>query len=149
KISSLQLDNATRLSKEEVSAKYVFKELHDSINANLTIANKHFEAEIKNNKELQATILKLTSESEQKLSKTEVEKNYVAKDTFDIVNGKLNTAEIELGKREQTILHLNNQLTELQQKEEHLNEKIAIFKEEIEALHTRSQEQFKNIATEV
>jgi DNA recombination protein RmuC len=149
KISILQLDNATRLSKEEVSAKYVSKELHDNINANLTIANKNIEAEIQSNKEHQATILRLTSESEQKLSKTEVEKNYVAKDTFAIVNRKLDTAEIELGKREQTILDLNNQLTELQQKEEHLNEKLTTFKEELEALHTRSQEQFKNIATEV
>ncbi len=149
KISVLQLDNATRLSKEEVSARYVSMELHDNINANLTIANKYLEAEIKSNKEHQSTILRLTSESEQKLSKIEVEKNYVAKDTFDIVNRKLDTAEIELGKREQTILNLNNQLTELQQKEEHLNEKLTIFKQELETLHTRSQEQFKNIATEV
>ena len=149
KISVLQLDNATRLSKEEVSARYVSMELHDNINANLTIANKNLEAEIKSNKEHQSTILRLTSESEQKLSKIEVEKNYVAKDTFDIVNRKLDTAEIELGKREQTILNLNNQLTELQQKEEHLNEKLTIFKQELETLHTRSQEQFKNIATEV
>jgi DNA recombination protein RmuC len=148
-ISALRLDNATRLSKEEVSAKYVSKELHDNINANLTTANKYFDAELATNKEHQATILRLTSESEQKLSKTEVEKNYVAKDSFDIVNRKLDTAETELGKREQTILDLNNQLTELQQKEEHLNEKLTTFKEELEGLHTRSQEQFKNIATEV
>jgi len=148
-ISALQLDNATRLSKEEVSAKYVSKELHDNINANLTTANKNLDAEVATNKEQQATILRLTSESEQKLSKTEVEKSYVAKESFDIVNRKLDTAETELGKRGLTILDLNNKLTELQQKEEHLNEKLTTFKEELEGLHTRSQEQFKNIATEV
>lgn len=148
-LSALKLDNVTRLSKEEVSAKYVTKELHDNVNANLTIANKNLELELAENKEHQATILRLTSESEQKLSKSEVEKNYVAKDSFDIVNRKLDTSETELGKRDQTILDLNNQLTELQQKEEHLNEKLTTFKEELESLHKRSQEQFKNIATEV
>ncbi len=149
KISALQLENATRLSKDEVATKYITKELHDNINSNLATANKNLETELATNKEHQATILRLTGESEQKLSKTEVEKNYVAKDSFDIVNRKLDTAETELGKREQIILDLNNHLTELQQKEEHLNEKLTTFKEELESLHTRSQEQFKNIATEV
>lgn len=149
KISNLQLDNATRLSKDEVLTKFVSKELHDNINSNLTIVNKKLEAEIAINKEHQATILRLTVESEQKLSKTELENNYVARGSFDIVNKKLDSAEIELGRREKIILDLNNQLTELQQKEEHLNEKLTTFKEELEGLHTRSQEQFKNIATEV
>lgn len=149
KISALQLENATRLSKDEIATKYISKELHDNINSNLATANKNLETELAANKEHQATILRLTGESEQKLSKTEVEKNYVAKDSFDIVNRKLDTAETELGKREQIILDLNNHLTELQQKEEHLNEKLTTFKEELESLHTRSQEQFKNIATEV
>jgi DNA recombination protein RmuC len=149
KIIALQLDNATRLTKEEVSAKYVSKEFHDSIHTHLTTANNTLEEEREANKKHQTTILKLTSESEQKLSKTEVEKNYVAKDSFEIVNRKLDAAESELVKREQTILDLNNQLTELQQKEEHLNEKLTTFKEELKELHTRSQEQFKNIATEV
>jgi DNA recombination protein RmuC len=148
-ISELRLENAVRLSKDEVATKYVSKEFHDSINSNLLTANQSLEKETKANKEHQATILRLTSESEQKLSKMEVEQNYIAKDSFDIINRKLTTAESELGKKEQTILDLNNQLTELQQKEEHLNEKLTTFKKELEDLHTRSQEQFKNIATEV
>jgi DNA recombination protein RmuC len=149
KISALQLDNATRLSKDEVSAKYVSKELHDNVNTNLFTANKNLEAEIATNKDHQVTILRLTSESEQKLSKAEVEKNYVAKDSFEIVNGKLNKAETELGNREKTIRELSDQLIEFQQKEEQLNQKLTSFKEELEALHTRSQLEFKNIATEV
>lgn len=149
KISALQLDNATRLSREEVEAKFVSKELHDSINANLATANKNLDAATATNNEHQATILRLTGESEQKLTKAEVEQNYVAKDSFDIINRKLTTAETELRKREQTILDLNNQLTELQKEEEHLNDKLTTFRKELEGLHTRSQEQFKNIATEV
>jgi DNA recombination protein RmuC len=149
KISALQLDNATRLSKEEVATKYVSKELHDNISNNLTTANEKLEAQLVTNKEQQDTILKLTSESEQKLTKAEVDKNYVSKDSFDIVNRRMAIAESELTKREEKILELNNQLTELQQKEEHLNEKLTTFKEELENLHKRSQEQFKNIATQV
>lgn len=149
KISALQLDNATRLSKEEVATKYVSKELHENICTNLTTANEKLDVQLAANKEQQNTILKLTSESEQKLTKVEVDKNYVPKDSFDIVNRKMTTAESELTKREEKILELNNQLTELQQKEEHLNEKLTTFKEELENLHKRSQEQFKNIATEV
>lgn len=149
KISALQLDNATRLSKEEVATKYVSKELHENISNNLTRANEKLEAQLVTNKEQQDTILKLTSESEQKLTKAEVDKNYVSKDSFDIVNRRIAIAESELTKREEKILELNNQLTELQQKEEHLNEKLTTFKEELENLHKRSQEQFKNIATEV
>lgn len=145
----LKLDNATRFSKDDVAKNYITKELHDSINSNLTIANANLDKEKKVNESNQATILRLTSESEQKLSKNEVEQNYVAKDSFDIINRKLTATEAELDKKEQTILELSNQLTEFQQKEEHLNEKLTTFKEELEGLHTRSQEQFKNIATEV
>jgi DNA recombination protein RmuC len=149
RISALQLENATRLSKEEVSAKYVSKELYDNVNATLTTANRNLEAEIGNNREHQATILRLTGESEQKLSKEEIEKRYVARDSFDIVNRKLNSTETELGRKEQAVLELKTLLTEREQKEEHLNEKLTTFKQELEALHTHSQEQFKNIATEV
>lgn len=149
KISALHLDNAMKLSKEEVEQKFVTRELHESISANLTTAKEDFEKEKKSNETNQLTILRLTGESVQKLTKTEVEQNYVARESFDIINRKLTTAEGDLGKREQTILDLNNQLTELQQKEEHLSEKLTTFKEELEGLHKWSHEQFKNLATEV
>lgn len=149
KISALQLENAIRLSKEEISEKYVSKELHESIYANLLTASRNLEAQLQTNKEQQAAILKLTSESEQKLTRPEVEKNYISKETFEIVSRKLTSAESDLAKKEQSILDLNNQLTEFRQKEEHLNEKLSTFKSELEALHVRTQEQFKNIATEV
>lgn len=91
----------------------------------------------------------LQSENDTRLPKDEVAKNYVAKGSFEIVNESLKTANLELGKRDKTILDLNNQLTKLQEKETFLNEKLTTFKEELEGLHTRSQLEFKNIATEV
>jgi DNA recombination protein RmuC len=149
KISLLQLENAARLSKAEVDQNYVTKGLHDLVSSSLTATNDNFEKEKKINETNRETILRLTRESEQKLTRKEVEDNYVAKDSFDIVNRKLNAAETELEKKEQAILELNSQVTEFEQKEKHLNEKITTFKEELEELHLRSHEQFKNLATEV
>ncbi len=149
KILALQLENATRLSKEEVSLKYVTKEFSDSLTSSLIAANENFEKEKEANSINQASILQLTRESEQKLTKNEVEEKYVAKDSFEIIDGKLTLAENELKKKEQKIIDLNNDLTGYQRKEEHLSEKLTIFKEELEGLRTRSHEQFKNLATEV
>jgi DNA recombination protein RmuC len=82
-------------------------------------------------------------------SKDEIAQSYVAKESFEIVNRNLETANLELGKRDKTILDLNNLLTKLQEKETYLNDKLTTFKEELEGLHTRTQLEFKNIATEV
>ncbi|MBS1780265.1 MAG: DNA recombination protein RmuC [Bacteroidetes bacterium] len=148
-ILQLQVEIASRVLKEEIAASYVAKELYNNVAQNLEEVKVGLENEVTANKDHQTTILRLTSESEQKLSKLELERNYIAKESFDIISRKLDTAETELIKREQTILNLNTHLTELQQKEENLNEKLSVFKQEIEDLHNRSQEQFKNIATEV
>jgi DNA recombination protein RmuC len=143
------LNNVTRLSKDEVDEKYVTKEVHGLICDNLAMASDNYKKEKSFNEVNQATILRLTKESEQKLTRKEVDDNYVAKDSFEIINKKLSSAEIELGKKEQLILGLNNQLIEFQKKEEYLNEKLTTFKKELEGLHTLSHEQFKNLATEV
>ena len=148
-VSSLQIENATRLSKQEVADNFVTRELYDSVNSNLSSSNDNLEKERTANKGHQTTILRLTSESEQKLTKIEVEQNYVPKDTFDIIYRKLSDTESELKTKEDLNINLNSQLAELKQKEEHLNEKLTTFKDELELLHKRSQEQFKNIATEV
>ena len=148
-VLQLQVELASRIPKDEITASYVTKELYNNVAQNLEEAKAGLENAVAANRENQATILRLTSESEQKLSKAELERNYVPKESFDIISRKLDTAETELAKREQTILSLNTQLTEFQQKEENLHEKLNVFKQEIEDLHNRSQEQFKNIATEV
>ena len=72
-VSSLQIENATRLSKQEVADNFVTRELYDSINSNLSTSNNNLEKERTANEGHQATILRLTSESEQKLTKIEVE----------------------------------------------------------------------------
>jgi len=148
-ISTLRVDNATRLSKDEVANNYVSKELHDSVNKVLTNTKEELQKEKQVNQNQQETIVQLTGESEKKLSRADVEQNYVAKETFDIVNRKLTKAESDLTENNQTILDLNNQLTKLQEQEENLNEKLTTFKTEVEALHDLSKEQFKNLATDI
>ena len=118
-LTALQVDTAKRISKDELTQNYVPKELFEVINTSL--------AE----------------------TKAGIENNYVAKNSFNIINSKLGLAETELSKKEETILTLNTQLTTLEQREEHLNEKLDIFKTELESLHTLSKEQFKNMATDI
>src|SRR5258708_3577448 len=57
KISALQLENATRFSKDEVETKFVSMQLYDSINANLSKANEILEEERELSKEYQKSIL--------------------------------------------------------------------------------------------
>jgi DNA recombination protein RmuC len=140
--ATLQLENASRLSKQEVEQKFVSKELHENIAKSLEDANQRLESA--NN-----TVLKLTAESKEKLSKTEVETNYVAKETFDIINNKLSDATIALQKKDQEIKELSNQVTAFQKQEEHLNDKVVFFNKELEKLHNLSQEKFKNLASEI
>lgn len=148
-ITALQLELAGKFSKEEMVANYVSRTLHENVEANLQAAYRSLDTEADANRKHQAALLRLTAESEQKLSRLVVEQQFVPRESFDIINLKLVTAEADAGKREQLILQLNNEVTELRQREEHLNEKLGLFKTELATLHIHSQEQFRNIATEV
>ena len=147
--TELQVDHAKRISKEELNQQYVSKALYTSVHENLTAAKTELVKKQEDAAAQQETIVRLTAESEQKLAKAEIEKNYVPKESFDIINRKLHSAETSLTEKEQTILALHTRLTELEQKEEHLNEKLILFKTEIESLHTLSKEQFRNLATDI
>src|SRR6266542_4064902 len=138
-----------KISKTEVEQNYVTKELYDAIASNLTTANNNLQKEREANEKHQATILRITGELEQKISKTELEQNYVAKESFEIVNRKLDSAEEDLEKKDATILEFSNQLTELQKKEEFLNEKLENQKNEIEEFRKTSLLEFENIANRV
>jgi DNA recombination protein RmuC len=148
-VSGLRLENATRLTKEEVSKSYVSKELYDCLLTDITAKKDELQKEKDVNAKHQASIIQLTGESEQKLTKAEVELGYIPKETFELVNGKLKNAENTLTENNQTILDLNNQLTKLREQEENLKERLATFKTEIEDLHKLSKEQFKNLATDI
>jgi DNA recombination protein RmuC len=122
KLQKLKIQNATKLSKEEVDLRFVSREFHDSIAANLSNTQEDLNKEKGTNGLHQATILRLTRESESKLSKTEVDKDYTARESFDLVHGKLTTADEEIANKDQIILDLTRDLKEFQGKEKHLNE---------------------------
>lgn len=147
--SQLKVEIASRTTKDELSNNYVSKELFTALQQNLDRANEDIEAKKIEITSYQEKILSLTSESEQKLSKDEVAKSYIPKESFEIIRTKLVNAESDINEKNDTILELNNQLTELRSAEEALNEKLTTFNKEIEALHNLSKEQFKNLANDV
>jgi DNA recombination protein RmuC len=148
-LSKLRIENATRISKDELLNSYVSRELFVTVEHSLSAANEDFIKKEEESDKFRDRVIQLTAESEQKLSKEEIEKNYVAMKSFEIVNRKLTAAEDQLRKRDDTILQLNNDLTELRKEEEHLNDKLNTFKSELEELHKLSQEKFKNLASDV
>ena len=125
--SQLKVDIATRITKEELSNNFVSKELFEALHKNMNTANEDIETKKKEITTQQEKILKLTAESEQKLSKEELAKSFVAKEAFEIIRAKLTNAESDLVDNTQTILDLNNHLTELRSAEEALNEKLTTF----------------------
>lgn len=147
--SQLKIEIATRTTKDELANNYVSKDLFAAFQKNLDNANEDIEAKKNEIRSYQEKILSLTSESEQKLTKDEVVKSYVPKESFEIIRTKLVNAESDVNEKNDAILELNNQLTELRSAEEALNEKLTTFNKEIEALHNLSKEQFKNLANDV
>ena len=148
-ITELQLQNVTKLSREEVSENFVSKELHQNIALNLKTAEQHLQQEKENCQNHRVTILRLTGELEQKLSKTEVNEQYIPKSSFEIVNRKLDTVERDVEKKDAIILGLSNQVTELEKKEEFLVEKLQHQKKELEDFRKTSLLEFENIATRI
>ena len=148
-LQGLEVVAAGKVSQEMIAVQYVSKELYHHVYTQLQDAQKIVLNEETERNYLQETIVQLTKESEQKISRDKVAEQYVAKQSFDIIHTKLNSTEIDLDKKEQKILDLTKQLTELHEHEKHLQEKLIIFKNEMEALHHLSQEQFKNIASAV
>lgn len=148
-LSELKIDHATRLSKDDVMQNYISREMYDMICSQSESANKSLDTEKDANLKKQEIILQLTRESEQKYSQVDVDQNYVARESFDIINRKLAGLEVDIRDRDDEIKKLTNDLTVQQEREAHINDKLTTFNQELEALHSRSQEQFKNIATEV
>jgi DNA recombination protein RmuC len=90
-----------------------------------------------------------TSVLKDNLPKDEVEKRYVLRELYTESSERIKKKEQELLDANKIILELNTQLASIKKEEEALNKKIASFKEEMETLHSRSQEQFKNLANEI
>ena len=117
------------------------------------IVLKNLETELQRerglSREHQAAIVRLTAAVNGRLSREEVAAGYVAHGSFTLVKDRLAQTEIELAAKVQEVLRLTGLLTEMEQKEKHLIDKITGFKEELQRMHDLSHEQFKNIATRI
>jgi len=81
--------------------------------------------------------------------KEDVEKRYILRELYIESSDRLKKKEEEFNEATKSILDLSSRLASLQKEEEGMNEKMKAFKEEIETLHSRSHEQFKNLANEI
>jgi DNA recombination protein RmuC len=149
KIQKLIMENSNKVSKDDLALRFVSRDLYDSVTSTLEYSKENLDTEKKSNEANLAAVIRLTEESGNKISKAEVERNFVAREGFEFVKSKLTNAESEILTRDQTILRLSNELMEFQQKEQHLNQMLTTFKDELQALHLRSQVEFKNLANEV
>ncbi len=83
------------------------------------------------------------------ITKDELEKRYILRELYTESSERLKKKEEELNEATNRIIELNTHLGSLGKEKESLDEKLSTFKKEIEELHSRSQEQFKNLANEI
>jgi DNA recombination protein RmuC len=125
----------------------VSRQLYENAILNWNETKENFQNERTENQSNRDRILELTRTSEQKLARSEIEKIFIPKASFDLILTKLTAAEASLGQKEEIVLALTRQVTGLVKKEEFLNEKLSTFQKELEQLHLQSHEQFKNLAS--
>jgi DNA recombination protein RmuC len=147
--SRLKMESAASITRRELSENFVSRDLHEMIHSSFLEIKTELEKERKLNQENQSSILHLTVASEQKINKSDIDKEFISREYYGLIKNKLESAETELAKKQETILALNNQLTELAQKELFLHEKLSTFQKEWEGLQARSQQEFKNLAAEI
>ncbi|MFT3825331.1 MAG: DNA recombination protein RmuC [Chitinophagaceae bacterium] len=146
---ALKVEASAKISREDLAKDYVNKELYNiaiRLQEEQKQAIQLLQQQVSRQ---QSELLQLTAASEKKLEKEVVDKYYVPRETFDIVHNKLSIAEGNIREKDTTILQLNTTLAELKKEEANLNEKLSTFKSEIEALHKLSEQQFKNLATDI
>lgn len=75
--------------------------------------------------------------------------SYVGRDSFDLLSVRLQQAEADLIQKEERIRALLIAQAQQEKTEEHLQDKLTIFRKELEELHKRTQEQFQLLANQV
>jgi DNA recombination protein RmuC len=147
--NSLKIQLAQSFTKEDIARDYVHRELYNILNQTCNGAN----AEAGKLKELinikDAMILNLTAESENRITKEELEERFVPKSSYTFVANRLKESDSEMAGKDKLILDLNNQITVIRKDEESLAEKLRYFTAEVETLQSQNREQFKNLANEI
>jgi hypothetical protein len=92
RIQKLRLETSAKLSKDEVNTNYVNRDLYNSIVESQSGIKSALDQEKLTTVTLNVDVLRLTGESNSKLTKEEVENSYIARETFNLINGKLTNA---------------------------------------------------------
>lgn len=130
------------LVKHSFSKTHVIREWFVKCNEDLALTKAALQQKEKG-------LLALTAEAEQRISKNELERQYVRKETYDLVYQKAQALESKTEKDTEALLELNKELVELRKENETLLERIAEHKKEMEQWHVQAGEQFKNLANDI
>lgn len=120
---------------------------------NLLSRNRRLKEELgqlkADNSNKQQIILTLIREKESRISAVELAENYVPVRAHDLVAGELADVKFKLGTREQQVIELTKTVTALKKDEETVNEKLKLFREELDNLRRLSKEEFRNLAGDI
>ncbi|HEV7622007.1 MAG TPA: hypothetical protein VGO09_09745, partial [Flavisolibacter sp.] len=138
----LQIDISSRLTRDQVEKQYVIKEWFNNCNEQLNQVRE--ELKIK-----EQQIIELTSESEQKTSKGELETGFVGKDIFNLVSHQFKTLQLKNDEDNKTITRLIADNTKLVGDKVNADIRLKEFNEELVRLQELSRDNFKNLANEI
>src|SRR5690348_1443048 len=104
--------------------------------ANLLSRNRRLKDECSSikldNSNKQQIILTLIREKESRISAEELSENYVPLRAHELVANELGEVKFRLEKREREVVELTRSITSLKKDEEAVNEKLTLFKEELD-----------------
>jgi DNA recombination protein RmuC len=130
------------LVKQTFSKTHVLREWYRKCDDELTFVKTALQQRDK-------TILALTAEAEGRIPRTELERLFVAKETFELVHQKLKDTESKAAAGCEAMLEVSKELVELRKENETLLERIAEHKQQLEQWHVQAGEQFKNLANDI
>lgn len=149
KLGELQLHAASMLPKSEVADKYVSKELYASICSEKESIFSELQKEKSMVEVNRTTILQLTGEMEQRITKNELAYHYVAKVMYEKLEVQYKQLAEDNRNKDELIMKANMRLSEGAAYIEFLEEKLTVQKEEAEAFQQKSLVEFENIANRV
>jgi DNA recombination protein RmuC len=97
----------------------------------------------------QQIILTLIKEKESRISAAELAEKYVPLRAHELVADELSDVRFKLEQREQQVVDLTRSITALKKDEEAVNEKLSMFRDELEHLRRLSKEEFRNLAGDI
>lgn len=120
---------------------------------NLLSRNRRLKEELNgiklDNSNKQQIILTLIREKESRITAENLAENYIPVQAHQLLTDELADVKCKLEKREQQVVDLTRAITALKKDEEAVNEKLSLFKDELDHLRRLSKEEFRNLAGDI